>query len=92
MGMLEVGGTIIRTQHDYPNTGGHMAAWVETTEDVESRLSAGIKTKGEYRCAGCGYGVTIYRELPQCPMCGSDSWEEQPWSPFTDRGNPGFPR
>jgi rubrerythrin len=60
-----------------------MAAWVETTEDVESPLAAGIKTKGEYRCASCGYGVTIYRELPQCPMCGSVSWEAQPWSPFT---------
>jgi rubrerythrin len=60
-----------------------MAAWVETTEDVASPLSAGEKVKGEYRCSGCGYGVTIYRELPQCPMCGSDSWEEQPWTPFT---------
>jgi rubrerythrin len=61
-----------------------MAVSVDTTEDVASRLSAGVKAKGEFRCAGCGYGVTVYRELPRCPMCGSESWEQQPWTPFSD--------
>jgi rubrerythrin len=51
-----------------------------------SPLAAGVKVKGEYRCAGCGYGVTIYRELPSCPMCGSDAWEQLAWSPFTRPG------
>ena len=39
-------------------------------------LDAEARAKGEYRCAGCGYGVTIYRELPRCPMCGEESWEQ----------------
>ena len=38
--------------------------------------------KGEFRCAECGYGVAICRELPRCPMCGGVSWEQAPWSPF----------
>jgi hypothetical protein len=61
-----------------------MSAWVETTEDVASPLEAGVRTKGEYRCVSCGYGVTVYRELPRCPMCGSGSWEQLAWSPFSN--------
>lgn len=29
-----------------------------------------------FRCTGCGYGVTLRRELLRCPMCGGTSWEE----------------
>jgi rubrerythrin len=66
-----------------------MAAWLETREDVPSPLEAGVRAKGEYRCAGCGYGVTVYRELPRCPMCGSGSWEQLAWSPFRGVTRPG---
>ena len=25
---------------------------------------------GDYRCEECGYGVSVVRALPRCPMCG----------------------
>ena len=46
-------------------------------------LSTGTAAKGEFHCSQCGYGVTIVRALPLCPMCGGTSWEQSPWSPFT---------
>ena len=45
----------------------------------------GAKAKGEFRCADCGYGVTVYRELPACPMCRGATWERIPWRPYTRR-------
>ena len=44
--------------------------------------ATGQRVKGEFHCSDCGYGVTIVRELPLCPMCGGSSWEQTPWSPF----------
>ncbi len=46
-------------------------------------LEAGVAAKGEFHCSGCGYGVTIYSELPVCPMCAGGSWERSSWAPFT---------
>ena len=37
--------------------------------------AAGDQAFGEYRCAECGYGVTVRTALPFCPMCGGESWE-----------------
>jgi hypothetical protein len=62
------------------------APWVEMPAHAAAPLAAGVKVKGEYRCAGCGYGVTIYRELPSCPMCGAGAWEQLAWSPFARPG------
>jgi hypothetical protein len=45
-------------------------------------LVAGAAVKGEFHCAECGYGVTIVRVLPVCPMCRGTSWEQSEWSPF----------
>ena len=45
----------------------------------------GQSVKGEFRCSECGYGVTIARVLPLCPMCGGSVWEQSLWSPFTRR-------
>jgi hypothetical protein len=45
-------------------------------------LSAGTSAKGEYHCSDCGYGVTVFRVLPVCPMCSGKSWELSTWSPF----------
>jgi rubrerythrin len=59
-----------------------MNVWVESREESAASLVAGVRAKGEYRCAGCGYGVTIYTELPRCPMCATDAWEQLDWSPF----------
>ena len=50
-------------------------------EYVEFR-AAGDPVKGEFHCSACGYGVTIVRALPICPMCGGRSWERTAWSPF----------
>ena len=44
--------------------------------------AAGETVKGEYHCDECGYGVTVCRELPVCPMCGGKAWEQTSWSPF----------
>jgi hypothetical protein len=46
-------------------------------------FAAGQSVKGEYHCSDCGYGVTIVRALPLCPMCGGISWEQSTWSPFS---------
>jgi rubrerythrin len=54
-----------------------MAVSVETREQAARELVAGAAAKGEYRCTGCGYGVTVYSRLPRCPMCGTeDAWEQ----------------
>jgi rubrerythrin len=76
MGMLTVGVTIDRLR------GSRMAAWVEVHEEAAEQLVAGSRAKGEYRCSECGYGITVNRELPRCPMCRSESWEQLDWSPF----------
>jgi rubrerythrin len=46
------------------------------TEDYVELWTAGDVAKGEFQCSDCGYGVTIARELPPCPMCGGRSWEQ----------------
>ena len=46
-------------------------------------LDSGSPAKGQYHCSSCGYGVTVHTTLPRCPMCGSGSWEQVPWSPLT---------
>jgi hypothetical protein len=42
-------------------------------------LVTGEKVRGEFRCVGCGYGISISRELPRCPMCGTGSWGQLQW-------------
>jgi len=41
-------------------------------------LRTGQAARGEFRCADCGYGVTIRRTLPGCPMCRGEDWEAWP--------------
>jgi rubrerythrin len=55
---------------------------VATDDYVEFWASGQIVT-GEFHCSDCGYGVTIMRALPLCPMCHGTSWEQCDWSPFT---------
>ena len=38
-------------------------------------VAAGEDANGQYHCAECGYGVSVQRRLPLCPMCGGVSWE-----------------
>jgi rubrerythrin len=49
---------------------------------VPGFLGAESEASGEYYCADCGYGVTIRRILPVCPMCRGRSWEDAATSPF----------
>jgi len=51
-------------------------------EEFVQFFPAGSNAKGEYHCSECGYGVAVYRTLPQCPMCGGSTWEQSTWSPF----------
>ena len=45
--------------------------------------TVGARAKGEFRCVECGYGVTVYRTLPACPMCQGEAWERVPWRPYS---------
>jgi rubrerythrin len=45
-------------------------------------LAAGEPAAGEFRCSECGYGVSVYRALPICPMCGGAAWEHEQRSPL----------
>jgi rubrerythrin len=69
-----------------------MAQGTETTkrstDDYVEFRAAGESVKGEFHCSECGYGVTIVRALPLCPMCGGESWEPSDWSPFTRAHQP----
>jgi len=54
--------------------------------------AAGEKGKGEFRCADCGYAITVHTSLPTCPMCASKSWEPGEWSPFARAPDSPLPR
>ena len=53
---------------------------VSESPDAPVVLAAGREASGEFRCAGCGYGIVVRTVLPQCPMCRGRLWE--PESPF----------
>jgi len=55
----------------------------EPSGDYVDFVRAGASVKGEFHCAECGYGVTVYRTLPVCPMCGGLQWEQSAWSPLS---------
>ncbi len=42
---------------------------------------SGMRAKGEFRCSDCGYGITVYRALPDCPMCRGTEWVRVDWRP-----------
>jgi len=54
-------------------------------------VASGARGTGQYRCAECGYGITIHAALPDCPMCGGTAWEETPWSPISNAPDSGSP-
>ena len=41
---------------------------------AEDGFAAGTAARGDFNCTGCGYGVTIRRTLPACPMCQGAEW------------------
>jgi rubrerythrin len=44
--------------------------------DYVTFRAAGQQAVGEFRCSECGYGVSVHRALPRCPMCSGTAWEE----------------
>ena len=56
---------------------------VDSEDGYVGFFLAGERAKGEFHCSECGYGVTVYRALPVCPMCAGESWEQTAWSPIT---------
>jgi rubrerythrin len=67
-----------------PSEEHHMGSIVERRDpDTDQGWTAGARAKGEFRCRDCGYGVTVYRSLPTCPMCQGVDWERAPWRPYT---------
>jgi rubrerythrin len=56
---------------------------VHDEDEFVELLAAGSAGKGEFHCAECGYGVTITRTLPTCPMCSGGSWQRSDWSPLS---------
>jgi rubrerythrin len=53
-------------------------------DGVTSRrlVLSGTSVKGQFHCSECGYGVTVHRELPRCPMCAGEEWRQAAWTPF----------
>ena len=35
----------------------------------------------EFRCASCGYGISLSGALPICPMCQATSWNLRRYEP-----------
>lgn len=57
-----------------------MAAGIDAPKPgTTTPFVTGLKTVGEFRCAGCGYGISISGKLPRCPMCGTEAWEQLQW-------------
>lgn len=54
-----------------------------STDGFVEFWAAGNQAKGEFHCADCGYGVTVYTTLPRCPMCSGETWERSSWSPLS---------
>ena len=54
----------------------------ESSDGYVAFVSTGTRATGQYRCASCGYGITLHSKLPSCPMCGGESWEQSAWTPF----------
>jgi hypothetical protein len=56
-------------------------AIVDSTS-TESGFAAGAAARGEFRCGGCGYGISVRRILPTCPMCRGTEWHPSPGRPL----------
>ena len=57
----------------------------EPDGDFVEFIRSGTAVDGEYRCSGCGYGVTLQAQLPHCPMCAGSTWERSAASPKRER-------
>ncbi|HLX20075.1 MAG TPA: hypothetical protein VKR23_07970 [Gaiellaceae bacterium] len=57
---------------------GGWAVGVVADDGYVAFLAAGDQVEGDFRCSACGYGVSVRRALPVCPMCGGTTWEQPP--------------
>jgi rubrerythrin len=67
----------LRALNEAETTGAAGQADVAHAGPEPAPQQAPIRTmvsKGDYRCAACGYGVSVQRSLPRCPMCGGNAW------------------
>jgi Zn finger protein HypA/HybF involved in hydrogenase expression len=46
----------------------------DTAAHSEKPHIAGTPISGDFVCRVCSYGVSIFRALPTCPMCGGSEW------------------
>jgi rubrerythrin len=46
-----------------------------TTARYVTVVCAGERAAGDFHCSECGYGVSVQKRLPRCPMCSGESWE-----------------
>jgi hypothetical protein len=56
-------------------------AIVDSTS-TRSGSAAGAAARGEFHCGGCGYGISVRRLLPTCPMCRGTEWHPSPGRPL----------
>jgi rubrerythrin len=46
---------------------------------LAAQLRPYATTRAAYVCSGCGYGISVAAHLPDCPMCGGDAWQPEPF-------------
>jgi rubrerythrin len=69
---------------------------LQELEQENARLLRSLASPGEptvqARCVACNHGVSVRNPPAECPVCGSDTWDFQPWRPFTaDSGTDHLP-
>ena len=58
-----------------------MGIAIVDSASAQSGFGAGAAARGEFHCGGCGYGISVRRQLPTCPMCRGTEWHPSPGRP-----------
>jgi lipopolysaccharide biosynthesis regulator YciM len=64
--------------HVKRDEGGPMSADEQSLLHLHTESHRDVPVRGDFRCMDCGYGVSVVRALPHCPMCGASAWEPAP--------------
>jgi hypothetical protein len=59
-----------------------MGISIVDSASARSGFGAGAPARGEFHCGGCGYGISVRRGLPTCPMCRGTEWYPTPGRPL----------